>query len=104
MACTAVAWASYWAWPSDDAAVARNIAAQLCQLNEDRKELERQAFEEAAGMLAARSLWGRRLGIDRGRVGRVFAWLMVAGFAPLLFHAPFMWRVIIPLLAAVGAI
>jgi len=59
---------------------------------------------QAAGMLAARSLWGRRLGIDRGRVGRVFAWLMVAGFAPLLFHAPFMWRVIIPLLAAVGAI
>ena len=39
---------------TDDPITARQIAAQLCQLNDDRKELERLAFEEACGMLAAR--------------------------------------------------
>jgi len=37
---------------TDDRAAAMQIAQQLCQLNEERKDLERQAFEEAAGMLA----------------------------------------------------
>jgi len=41
---------------TDDPAQARNIANQLCMLNEARKELERQAFEEAVGMMAAREM------------------------------------------------
>jgi single-stranded-DNA-specific exonuclease len=40
---------------ADDPAAARQIAQQLCNLNEDRKDLERLAFEEASGMLAARA-------------------------------------------------
>ncbi len=59
---------------------------------------------QAGGVLAARSRLGRRIGIDRGLGGRAFAWLMVVGFAPLLFHEPFAVRVIDGLLAAVGAI
>jgi hypothetical protein len=59
---------------------------------------------QAAGVVAARSPWGRRMGIDRGRGARVFAWLMVLGLAPLLFHPPFLARVMVPLLAAVGAL
>lgn len=39
---------------TDNAAEARQIAQELCNLNEDRKELERGAYEEALGMLAAR--------------------------------------------------
>lgn len=39
---------------TDDPIAARKMAEQLCQLNEDRKELERLAFEEASGMLALR--------------------------------------------------
>ena len=58
---------------------------------------------QAAGVLAARSSWGRRIGIDHGRRARAFAWLMVAGLAPLLFHKPFVTRVIGSLLTAVGA-
>jgi hypothetical protein len=58
---------------------------------------------QGAGVVAARSSWGRRIGIDRGRPARVFAWLMVGGLAPLLFHNPFLARVIVPLLTAVGA-
>lgn len=40
---------------TDNANEARRLAEELCNLNEDRKELERQAYEEALGMLAARA-------------------------------------------------
>lgn len=40
---------------TDDPKEAQRIAQELCNLNEDRKELERQAYEEALGMLAARA-------------------------------------------------
>lgn len=40
---------------TDNANEARRLADELCNLNEDRKELERQAYEEALGMIAARA-------------------------------------------------
>ncbi|HCM83937.1 MAG TPA: single-stranded-DNA-specific exonuclease RecJ [Alphaproteobacteria bacterium] len=40
---------------TDNVAEAKRIAQELCNLNEDRKELERQAYEEALGMLSART-------------------------------------------------
>ncbi len=58
---------------------------------------------QAAGVLAAGSRLGRRLGIQRGRRARLFAWLLVVGPAPLLFHPPFAIRVIGGLLRAIGA-
>jgi len=75
---------------TDDAAVARNIAAQLCQLNEDRKELERQAFEEAAGMLAAMQDDGKPLvmitghGWHQGVIGIVASRLKEKLHKPIL--------------------
>lgn len=58
---------------------------------------------QGASVMTARSDWGRRIGIDRGLRARAFAWLLVVGPAPLLFHEPFVTRVIGSLLTAVGA-
>jgi hypothetical protein len=58
---------------------------------------------QGAGVMAARSAWGRRIGIDHGPRARAFAWLLVAGAAPLLFHELFVTRVIGSLLITVGA-
>jgi hypothetical protein len=59
---------------------------------------------QAAGVLAERSRWGRCAGLGRGLRG----WLWVAGFtagpAYFLFHPPFVFNVILPMLRAIAAI
>lgn len=59
---------------------------------------------QAAGLQIERSQAGRRLGLGRGLRGRAFALLMTAGPAPLLFHPLFVREVILPFLAAIGAL
>jgi hypothetical protein len=59
---------------------------------------------QAAGLLAERSRPGRRLGLGSGWRGWLFASLLLIGPAPLLFHPPFVMRIIVPFMHAVGAI
>jgi hypothetical protein len=59
---------------------------------------------QAGGLLAERSRTGRRLGLGRGWRGWLFADLLLIGSAPLLFHPPFVMRIIVPFMHAVGAI
>jgi len=58
---------------------------------------------QAAGLLLESSSWGRRVGLGRGRVGWCFMALVTAVPAGLLFHRPFVERVILPFLKALGA-
>jgi alginate O-acetyltransferase complex protein AlgI len=55
-------------------------------------------------MFAERSHLGRRLGLGRGWRGRLFAGVVLLGPAPLLFHPPFVERVVVPFLQAIGAV
>jgi alginate O-acetyltransferase complex protein AlgI len=50
-----------------------------------------------------RSRFGKRLRLRRGPVARAFAALMLIAPLPLLFPAPFITRVIIPFLQAIGS-
>jgi alginate O-acetyltransferase complex protein AlgI len=59
---------------------------------------------QAAGIALARSALGRRLGLRRQPGARVLAWLCVCAPLGLLFHAGFLRRVVLPLLAGVGAL
>lgn len=59
---------------------------------------------QAAGMLAERSRVGRRLGLGVGWRGWLFASTLLLSTAPLLFHPPFVLRVIVPFMHAVGAL
>ncbi len=56
---------------------------------------------QAVAMQLERSGLGRRIGLG---TGRVFAWCVIAGPAPILFHRPFVERVILPFLRALGAL
>ena len=48
-------------------------------------------------MMFQRSATAKRLGVGTGWGGRLLAWLVIVGPAPLLlFHPPFVERVIIP--------
>lgn len=58
---------------------------------------------QAAGMLAERSRFGRRIGLGRGLRGRLFAGAVVVLPLPLLFHPPFVTRVVVPFLEFLGA-
>ncbi|HSU65988.1 MAG TPA: membrane bound O-acyl transferase family-domain-containing protein, partial [Tepidisphaeraceae bacterium] len=58
---------------------------------------------QGAGVLVERSAAGRRAGLGTGVRGRAFAMLVAAGPAGLLFHPPFVMRVIVPFLRAIGA-
>jgi hypothetical protein len=55
-------------------------------------------------MFAERSRLGRRLGLARGRRGWLFAAVVLLAPAPLLFHLPFVERVVVPFLQAIGAV
>jgi hypothetical protein len=55
---------------------------------------------QGAGILTEKSHWGRRH--LRGRAGRAFAIAVAALPAPILFHPPFITRVILPFMRAVG--
>jgi alginate O-acetyltransferase complex protein AlgI len=59
---------------------------------------------QAAAMLVERSRLGRRLGLGRGWRGWAFAMAAILLPAPLLFHPPFVTRVIVPFLEAVRAV
>lgn len=54
---------------------------------------------QGAGMAVEKSALGRRIGIGTGRRGWLWMTFCTAGPLPLLFHAPFVHRVIVPLFA-----
>lgn len=55
---------------------------------------------QGAGVLAEKSRHGRNLGLGRGLVGRAFAITVAASPAVILFHPPFVARVMIPFMEA----
>jgi len=57
---------------------------------------------QGCGLLFERSRWGRRVGVGRGVIGRLFVSLCVAGPAFWFFHPTFVTHVILPLLHAIG--
>jgi hypothetical protein len=59
---------------------------------------------QAAGTYLDRSPLGRRLGLRGGWRGRAFTLLLTAPTAYVLFHPPFVERVWVPFLEAIGAI
>ncbi|WP_428305606.1 MBOAT family protein [Lacipirellula sp.] len=59
---------------------------------------------QAAGMLVERSRVGRRCGLGAGWRGWLFAATLLLATSPLLFHPPFVLRVIVPFMHAVGAL
>ena len=56
------------------------------------------------GVVAQRSGWGKSHGLRRGLPGWTFTMLLTAGPAFLLFHPPFVTRVILPFMQAIGAL
>jgi D-alanyl-lipoteichoic acid acyltransferase DltB (MBOAT superfamily) len=58
---------------------------------------------QGLGIAGERSSRGRRLGLGRGWRGRLFTALVAAGPAYWLFPPPFVHRVVLPMLAAIGA-
>jgi len=56
---------------------------------------------QGAAVLFERGRWGRAVGLGRGLLGRVYAWLVVLAPAGLLFHTPFLTRVVVPMLQAI---
>jgi hypothetical protein len=58
---------------------------------------------QGLALLAERSRFGKRLGLGSGWRGRLFTGLVVIGPAPLLFHPPFVERVVVPFLLTIGA-
>jgi hypothetical protein len=57
---------------------------------------------QGLGVAGERSRRGRRLGLGHGWRGRLFAVLVAAGPAYWLFPPPFVHRVVLPMLAAIG--
>ncbi len=58
---------------------------------------------QAAGLSVERTPAGRRLGLGRGGRGWLFTMAALLLPAPLLFHRPFVVRIIVPFLHAIGA-
>ena len=59
---------------------------------------------QAVGLITERSRPGRLVGLGRGPLGRVYCYLVTVGPAGLVFHRPFVERVVIPMLDAVGSL
>jgi hypothetical protein len=59
---------------------------------------------QAVGIFADRSRIGRRLGLGSGWTGRAFTLLLLLGTAWLLFHPPFVERIVLPFFIALGAL
>jgi alginate O-acetyltransferase complex protein AlgI len=55
---------------------------------------------QGVALLVERSRAGRRLGLGRGVLGRVFAVIVIVAPAGLLFHPPFVHRVVLPMVEA----
>jgi hypothetical protein len=58
---------------------------------------------QALGTIAERSPFGRRIGLGGAVIGRVFTFTVVALPLYVLFHPPFVERVVAPFIAALGA-
>jgi alginate O-acetyltransferase complex protein AlgI len=59
---------------------------------------------QAPAMLLERSVPGRRMGLGRGWRGWAFTLLVIVGPACLLFHPPFVERIVVPFMHALGAL
>lgn len=59
---------------------------------------------QGIGVLVQRSPWARRLHLSGGWLGRAFSLIWAAAPAFWLFHPPFLTRVVIPLMTALGAL
>jgi D-alanyl-lipoteichoic acid acyltransferase DltB (MBOAT superfamily) len=59
---------------------------------------------QGLGLLAERSRLGKRVGLGGGWRGRLFAVVVLIGPAVLLFHPPFVVRVVVPFLEVLGAV
>jgi alginate O-acetyltransferase complex protein AlgI len=59
---------------------------------------------QAVGLFGERSALGRHSGLGRGWVGRIFCGTVTVGPLSLLFHRPFLDRVVVPMLEAFGLI
>jgi alginate O-acetyltransferase complex protein AlgI len=59
---------------------------------------------QGLGVLAERSPAGERLGLGSGIAGWMFTIIVVAGPAFWLFHPPFVSRVILAFMKAIGAL
>jgi hypothetical protein len=57
---------------------------------------------QAGAILFTRSTFGTRLGLRRGLKARFYAGVVLAAPLPLLFHEPFVRRVIVPLLQTIS--
>lgn len=58
---------------------------------------------QAAAMLCERSRFGGTIGLGRGLVGRAFTAAAVLLPSPLLFHRPFLERIVLPFMHDLGA-
>jgi D-alanyl-lipoteichoic acid acyltransferase DltB (MBOAT superfamily) len=59
---------------------------------------------QGAAILVERSRFGRRIGLGSGWPGRAFLMLVLIAPVFFLFHRPFVTRVIVPFMQAVGAL
>ena len=59
---------------------------------------------QGSAILAERSALGRALGLERSWRGRLFTLAVLIAPATVLFHPPFVVRVVVPFLGAIGAI
>jgi len=59
---------------------------------------------QAVGLLVERSKRGRAYGLGAGWRGWLFTMAMLLLPAPLLFHRPFVVRVVVPFMHAIGAV
>jgi hypothetical protein len=59
---------------------------------------------QGAALLAERSGLGKAAGLGRELRGWLFTMLVLAAPAGLLFHSPFVTRVVLPFLRVIGAI
>jgi len=59
---------------------------------------------QGLGVLFERSQLGRRTGTRKGLTGRLFCIAVVLGPVFLLFHQPFVERVMVPMLTVIGSI
>ena len=59
---------------------------------------------QGLGILVERSRAGRRAGLARGARGWLFAMLVLVAPAPILFHPPFIDRIILPFMIFLGSL
>ena len=59
---------------------------------------------QGVGVLFERSHLGKRIGTRKGVIGRLFSAVVILGPVCLLFHAPFIERVVVPMLTAIGSV